>query len=354
MYFCFHRMALNKTNVYWLLQIGGWFLYASFQIVSSFLAESLTPRRIIFLLFEAILCLLVTHLFRNLLIRRKWLAFSMPRLLPSVLVVIFLMGIIVYFLRIPVNMMLGRTVDPTTAFSPEQILGQSFFYVIVFFLWTVLYFTYYYFERYNNSLKYEASMIEIELNNLKSQLNPHFIFNALNSIRALVDENPSKSKQAINQLSNILRSSLASDKKGLTKFEDELKIVKDYLGLESIRFEERLRTEFDIHPDSKNFLVPPLMIQTLVENGIKHGVSKLTKGGIIHVKTYVDNDRLKIHIRNSGHLLNGSKRTKGGLGIKNTIQRLKLIYGDEASFRMVNENDNFVLTEIIIPQPNNA
>ena len=193
-------------------------------------------------------------------------------------------------------------------------------------------------------------MIEIELNNLKSQLNPHFIFNALNSIRALVDENPSKSKQAINQLSNILRNSLASEKKGLTKFDDELKVVKDYLGLESIRFEERLKTEFDIHPESKNFLVPPLMIQTLVENGIKHGVSKLTKGGIIHVKTYVDNDRLKIHIRNSGHLINGTKRAKGGLGLKNTIQRLRLLYGEEASFRIVNENDNFVLTEIIIPQ----
>ena len=136
-------------------------------------------------------------------------------------------------------------------------------------------------------------MIEIELNNLKSQLNPHFIFNALNSIRALVDENPLKSKQAINQLSNILRNSLASDKKGLTKFEDELKIVKDYLGLESIRFEERLKTEFDIHPESQKFLVPPLMIQTLVENGIKHGISKLTPGGVIQLKTFVDEQSLK-------------------------------------------------------------
>jgi LytS/YehU family sensor histidine kinase len=193
-------------------------------------------------------------------------------------------------------------------------------------------------------------MIEIELNNLKSQLNPHFIFNALNSIRALVDENPSKSKQAINQLSNILRSSLASDKKGLTKFDDELKIVKDYLGLESIRFEERLKTEFDIHPDSRNFLVPPLMIQTLVENGIKHGISKLTRGGIVQVKTLVVNGRMSIQIRNSGQLQNSTKRTKSGLGIRNTIQRLKLIYGDDATFRILNENDNFVLTELTIPQ----
>jgi two-component system LytT family sensor kinase len=188
------------------------------------------------------------------------------------------------------------------------------------------------------------------LNNLKSQLNPHFIFNALNSIRALVDENPLKSKEAINQLSNILRNSLVTEKRGLTSFDEELKIVKDYLGLESIRFEERLQTEFDIDRESNQFLVPPLMIQTLVENGIKHGISKLTEGGIIQLKTRVDNDYLKIYIRNSGKFnLNGSTQNSNGLGLENTRQRLRLIYGDEASFRILTENDNFVLTEIIIP-----
>jgi LytS/YehU family sensor histidine kinase len=277
----------------------------------------------------------------------------MHKLIPSVFIALFLMGLTVYFLRIPVNLMLGRLFNPSAAFETQQILGQSLFYWFLFFLWTVFYFTYHYFDRYNKSLKYEASMIEIELNNLKSQLNPHFIFNALNSIRALVDENPIKSKLAINQLSNILRNSLATDKKGLTKFDDELKIVKDYLGLESIRFEERLKTEFSIDPGSQEFLVPPLMIQTLVENGIKHGISKLTAGGIIQLETQVINNRLLIHIRNSGHIVNGTKRNKVGLGIKNTVQRLKLIYGDDASFRIVNESENFVLTELVIPQHNN-
>ncbi|HEY3405071.1 MAG TPA: histidine kinase [Ohtaekwangia sp.] len=342
---------VNKHRLYWSLQIGGWLLYAIIQIVFSIVAsDSVTVRRVIFLLIEALLCLGITHLFRILMNRWRWLHLSLPRLIPAALVAVMVMGVIVYFLRIPVNVILGRLFDPIIAFDPAQILGQSSFYAIVFFLWTVFYFTYHYFDRYNKSLKYEASMIEIELNNLKSQLNPHFIFNALNSIRALVDENPSKSKQAINQLANILRSSLASEKKGLTKFDDELRIVKDYLGLESIRFEERLKTEFDIDPLSQNFLVPPLMIQTLVENGIKHGISKLTRGGLIQVKTVVSNDHLKIHIRNSGHLINGYKRNKHGLGLENTIQRLKLLYGDESSFRIVNENDNFVLTEIIIPQ----
>ena len=332
-------------------------LIAVIQIVYFYDAYgSVTPRRVLTFLFEASLCLIISNWFRIILNRYKWLYLPMHKLIPSVFLSVFLMALIIYFLRLPITSALGKVFDPVTtlnlaqALSISQILGQSSFYAFLFFLWTVFYFTYHYFERYNTALKYEASMIQIELNNLKSQLNPHFIFNALNSIRALVDENPLKSKQAINQLSNILRSSLASDKKGLTKFEDELKIVKDYLGLESIRFEERLRTEFDIHPESQKFLVPPLMIQTLVENGIKHGISKLTPGGVIQLKTFVDDNHLKIHIRNSGHLLNGTKRGKSGLGLKNTVQRLKLLYGEEASFRIVNENDNFVLTEIVIPQ----
>jgi two-component system LytT family sensor kinase len=94
-----------------------------------------------------------------------------------------------------------------------------------------------------------------------------------------------------------------------------------------------------------------LMIQTLVENGIKHGISKLTEGGLVQIRTKVDGDHLKIHVRNSGKfIINGhNKKEPGGLGLENTRQRLKLIYGDEASFRILSENDNFVLTEIVIP-----
>ncbi len=325
-------------------------MYAVVQIVSSIIAsDGTSSERVIFLFVESLLCLLVTHFFRILLNPSKWINIGMPKLIFRVLVSAFVLGLILYFLRMPISYLLG-IFDRDVALDPVRIWGLSSVYAVIFFLWDVLYFTYHYFVQYNKSLKYEASMVQIELNNLKSQLNPHFIFNALNSIRALVDENPLKSKQAINQLSNILRNSLASDKKGLTKFEDELKIVKDYLGLENIRFEERLKTEFDIHPDSHKFYVPPLMIQTLVENGIKHGISKLTAGGTIHMKTMVEKNHLRISIRNSGHLINDGKKNNDGLGLKNTVQRLKLIYGEEASFRIVNENDNFVLTEIVIPQ----
>lgn len=340
-----------KRRLYWTLQIGGWLVYGIVQIVSSSILQSgtVSPRRVVFLAYEALIFLLLTHCLRLFVKQRKWINLNMQRLIPRVLASIGLLALAVYFFRMPVSFLLGLF-DKNVALDPSRILGLTSVYAMILFLWSVLYFTYHYFDQYNKALKYEASMVQIELNNLKSQLNPHFIFNALNSIRALVDENPVKSKQAINQLSNILRSSLASEKKGLTKFDDELKIVKDYLGLESIRFEERLKTEFDIHPESHDFFVPPLMIQTLVENGIKHGISKLTAGGIIQLKTIVDRGRLKVQIRNSGHLVNGVKRNKTGIGLKNTVQRLKLLYGDEAAFRIVNENDNFVLTEIVIPQ----
>lgn len=343
---------VNKHRLYWTLQIAGWALFALLQIGwSIYAAGSISVRRLIFFTIEALLCLFLTHFFRKFVNRGRWLNLNMAMLIPRVFLGVAVLSLTIYFLKIPVSLLLGYS-DWKDVFNFQQLLGLTSIYALIFFFWSVLYFTYHYFERYNKSLKYEASMIEIELNNLRSQLNPHFIFNALNSIRALVDENPSKSKQAINQLSNILRKSLSPDKHGLTKFDDEMKIVKDYLGLETIRFEERLKTEFVIHPDSHQYLVPPLMIQTLVENGIKHGISKLKEGGIIQLKTTVEAENLRIQIRNSGHLVNGVRRSKGGLGIRNTIQRLKLIYGDRTSFRIANENNNFVLTEIIIPKTN--
>jgi two-component system LytT family sensor kinase len=343
---------LNKLKLYWSLQVGGWLLFALSQSIGFLILGrvSLTPYQVSFWLLEAALFLFTTHLFRNAIIRLKWLSLNMRKLIPRVVMGVFLLAIGAYFLRILISFPLGMY-NPDIVWNTSNFIGLSAVYALIFFLWSILYIVYNYFERYNTSLKNQAAMNEIELNSLKSQLNPHFIFNALNSIRALVDENPKKSKNSITQLSNILRNSLITDKKRLTSFDEELKIVKDYLGLESIRFEERLRTKYDIHPDSHLYLVPPLMLQTLVENGIKHGISKLKEGGFIDLKTIVKDEKFIIEIRNSGNYkLNGSIKNKVGLGIKNTKQRLELIYGDRATLNIKNEESNIVLTKLIIPQ----
>ena len=130
-------------------------------------------------------------------------------------------------------------------------------------------------------LKLETTVKELELKTIKSHINPHFIFNSLNSIRALVDENPKRARRAITELSNILRSSMQAEKSETVTLEKELDIVKDYLALEQMRFEERLKIELEIDEDTLQQPVPPMMLQTLVENAIKHGISKQIKGGVV-------------------------------------------------------------------------
>lgn len=344
---------MNKVKLYWSLQIGGWVAFALVQILGFLVlgGQTLNHKQVVFWFLEAGLFLGVTHSFRYYIISRAWLSLSMVRLIPRVIFSVVILGLLVYCLRMLISVPLGMY-NPTIAWDVANLVGLTTVYSLILFLWSVSYFIYLYFERYNISLQHEAAMHEIELNHLKSQLNPHFIFNALNSIRALIDEDPKKSKNAVTQLSHILRNSLVTDKKRLTKFEDELKIVQDYLGLESIRFEERLRMSFDIHPDSYLFLVPPLMLQTLVENSIKHGISKLKEGGDVSLHTAVSDGSLKVQIRNSGQLVtNGaSGKQKPGLGLKNTKQRLNLIYGEGASLKIRNETKDTVLTELIIPQ----
>ena len=341
---------MNKKRWYWTLQVGGWTLYAILQIVVFEISQRPTTLSdILVLCAEALSFLILTHLFRNFLISSGWLSLDFRRLIPRVLLGVLVIGITVFFLRGLISIPLG--------FNSEVLFGINAFGVsaantVIALLWSIFYLIYHYFERYNLSLKRQAEINEIELSNLKSQLNPHFIFNSLNSIRALVDEDPKKSKLAITQLSTILRSTLASDQNMLTGFDDELLTVKNYLGLESIRYEERLRVRYSIDPGSQRFMLPPLMLQTLVENGIKHGISQLKQGGDICICTKVDNDELKIEIRNSGKLRqhNGhSKRSKGGLGLYNTRKRLALIYGEEAHFDIRNTPEGNVCTELIIP-----
>ena len=153
-----------------------------------------------------------------------------------------------------------------------------------------------------DKLSLEKTVKELELNTIKSHINPHFIFNSLNSIRALVDENPQRARTAITELSNILRSSMQVEKMETVPLHKELDIVKDYLALEQMRFEERLKIEMDIDEDTLEQPVPPMMLQTLVENAIKHGISKKINGGIVKVISRFTNNHFELVVQNTGWL----------------------------------------------------
>jgi hypothetical protein len=343
---------MNKKLLYWTLQIVGWTAYGMLNISLAYFGDSLSTEQTIGQLILVPFYISLTHLYRNFIIRNGWLKIIIQKLVVRVVIACFVLSIINYFFLFGMSSLLGL-LDPAFDLNPRVVFLNILANLILYFLWSLVYFMYHYVENYNRSLKFDAAMNEIELNNLKSQLNPHFIFNALNSVRALIDEDPAKAKNSITQLSNILRNSLILDKKRLINFNDELNTVIDFLALEKIRYEERLITEFVVHPDSYKYQVPPLMIQTLVENGIKHGISKLTLGGTLSIETQVDEKlRLNIFIRNSGNFKLDKRRKNKGFGVENTKKRLKLLFDKDASFSIKNEKEGTVLTAVIIPQIN--
>ena len=131
---------VHKNRIYWSLQVGGWLIHAFVQIVWSYLALStMTPRRIIFFWLEALLCLMITNWFRIILNRYRWLYLPMHKLIPSVFFSVFIMGLMIYFVRLPVTFVLGKLFDPVTilnlkqALDLSQILGQSWYYAFIFF-----------------------------------------------------------------------------------------------------------------------------------------------------------------------------------------------------------------------------
>ncbi len=337
---------MNKQKLYWSCQIIGWSAYALVNIFSLKINNALTQNALWSFSFHALFFLFSTHIFRIFIIHQGWLRYVINKLIVRLIIAVIILGAVNFLFQVMVSFFLEGEFFGERL-TPSLVIVNLATMPLIYFIWASGYFTYHYIESYNRSLKYEAAMTEIELSHLKSQLNPHFIFNALNSIKALVDEEPKKAKLAINQLSRILRNSLIADKLQLTPFENELKTVNDYLNLESVRYEERLNTCIRIDEQANKFKVPPLMLQTLVENGIKHGISTLRDGGKLNIDANVIDNELHIAIRNSGHFKGNRQK---GLGLENTRQRLKLIYGDKARFSIQNDADEMVLTELIIPK----
>ncbi len=345
---------MDKNKLYWLLQVFGWLSFALINLFFVSLARGITPIQIGAYFSLAIFYFLSTHFFRFIIKSSNWLEFPIAKLISNVLIAVLVLSFLNTLAQIIINWVFG-TLYLSEDLRPLVLLVNLFTSILYYSLWSLLYFLFYFLDNYNSSLKYQARINEIKLIHLRNQLNPHFIFNALNSVRALVDEDPIKAKSAITQLSNILRYSLVIDKHKTIPLAEELNTVKDYLNLESIRFEERLKVTYEIERKAYQYRIPPMMLQTVVENAIKHGISNLIKGGLIEIKCTIGLlDDLYIWVRNSGRLKleSGPKKRGEGHGIANTVQRLKLIFGNRASFKIFNYGQEFVVTEIKIPKQN--
>jgi two-component system LytT family sensor kinase len=343
----------GKSSLYWWCQLGGWLLYGLTMVFFAYIFQSrdndiLFPRISITILFG----LIFTHILRELIIKlelrppvnsKKW----------GTLTVTVLSIVVLYNLTNSAIVEWLRIYNPTIKVSVEKrFVANLILDSPLVLVWVSIYYVWHYVELGTTNeiqkVRLESLVKELELKTIKSHINPHFIFNALNSIRALVDENPERARTAITALSNILRSSMQAEKMETVPFERELNIVKDYLALEHVRFEDRLEVEYDIDEDTLDQPVPPMMLQTLVENAIKHGVSKHKDGGLIKVISDFRDNHHELIVLNSGHL--SSVTDYGdGFGITSTRNRLKLLFGEKAHFAIRNTNDGMVEAKVKMP-----
>lgn len=380
---------MKKSQLYWMLQFGGW----GGLMFTNFLAIAIVvPALPLFLanIFIMSLGVFSSHLYRLYVKKKRWVDFKIIKLIPRVLLGSLIQGlvtalfsfgaiifaVVVYAQSSPeVSLQLmgvagADLLDEETRqqleqaslaqFTPGVIAGMAASWVsqysIFYICWSALYFAYQYLQKNRQveieKWKLQANFKDAELNALKSQINPHFIFNSLNNIRSLVAEDEEKARDSITHLSDLLRYSIQFDQYEKVSLEKELEVVKDYLELESIQLEERLNYEFKVAKDSWEISLPPMIIQTLVENAIKHSINELPNGGSILIESELSNDYLKILVKNTGQLkpvVEADKGKRKGIGIKNARERLRLLYGENGTLAVENMNEHMVCATIKIP-----
>ena len=194
--------------------------------------------------------------------------------------------------------------------------------------------------------EFERALAVSELQALKMQLHPHFLFNTLNGISSLVVSDPERARAMIVKLSGLLRTVLRQNDFDLIPLREELKFIEEYLDLEKMRLGERLTTKLRIHPDTLSLQVPHLILQPLVENAIRHGIGSSREKGWIEITSVRKNHVFELRVRNSL----GNRRPSGtGVGLRNTEARLHYLYSKEASFSFVFEDEGNAAATLTLP-----
>ncbi|SHI95503.1 Histidine kinase [Hymenobacter daecheongensis DSM 21074] len=335
--------ASPRTRLYWTLQLIGWPLYgvAGAVLIALFAARvGMKMREIIIVEATiAVTMLVFSHLLRLYIRHHAWVRLSVGQMLPRVLLAnavvsvlsqVAILVLLVYVIRLYTG----------SQYSWQQFGGYVLNTYFVLLLWSAFYFGLHYLDSYKQAeidkWKLSAAVREAEMRTLKAQINPHFMFNGLNNIRALVTEDPARARDMITHLSDLLRYSIQLNSAEQVPLSRELEIVTHYLALEAVQLEERLTYTIDAEPAALPVLIPPMTLQLLVENGIKHGIAPRPAGGHIHLTARLGAapDQLLITVTNTGHYA----PTAGyeGVGLRNAQERLHLLFGPKARLTVGN------------------
>jgi signal transduction histidine kinase len=342
---------LERLPTFWQLQFGGWMLYLV-MIYITFLTvapEGAFYRLFEIKLFRTIIGFSLTCAMRP-VYKHFWNRLSIQKMILLALGTSIVFGV----LWTGAEMLIANL--RTTGFDIWASLARSprgaLDYAMTLTAWSALYFGIKYWQEWQqerektllereNALAAIALANEAQLEMLRYQLNPHFLFNSLNSLRASIDEDSARAKQMVTQLADFLRHSLQNGDALEVSLADELEAAKNYLAIEKVRFEEKLKISFDIDESAKSFRVPCFLLNPLVENAVKHGFKNGNGKPLeICVKARRENGQLILEVANTGHLsgngANGASGTR--IGLKNVRERLEKLFPGKSEFRLYEES----------------
>jgi hypothetical protein len=346
--------------VYWTLQLLGWGFYFYAQASGEVIFAS-QPWSKAGALWGAMCAssIALTHVLRWFVRRHGWLARPPGALFWRIALATLAIASASYLITTALSQAVyGTPVTPIAAAFYQrlsfsgQLRNQFIFILVVHAAWVAVYLAFaMQRHRYRAELR-QAQLGEAlqtaELRLLRSQLNPHFLFNALNGLRSLIADEPARAREAVTQLARLLRHSLAAGDEDLVSLDREVEMVDAYLALEALRLADRLRVERDIDPAARAERVPAMLLQTLVENAIKHGIAALKEGGTLHMVARLQEGELLIRVINPRPPDVEAANT-AGVGLKNSTQRLRLLFGDRASLRLDLEVPGLATAEARLP-----
>lgn len=205
-------------------------------------------------------------------------------------------------------------------------------------------------QRKRRNAELRAQLTEAQLTSLQTQLRPHFLFNALHTISSFMETDPERGQRVVRQLGDLLRASLKARDTQTVPLADELALVRSYLDVEKARFGDRLAIDFDVDADLAGAQVPALLLQPIVENAVRHGVSRNAKGGRVSIRAARRGDMLQLRVEDNGPGLVRSAATDSeGVGLANTRERLRALYGNAHGFSIEPADPQGVHVTIALP-----
>lgn len=351
-------MSNTRTNTrspFWAFQIVGWSLLFLATLGINLLRGNDHWSTFVLALVLASGGFISTSLFRQYIRRKDYNTASIRGLILPLLI-----GSLIASLLWSAPLLLTQyliehhVAGQTLGFGMSTVWLTAINNYFVVLLWAIIYFAWHYFrlaqtarlERYRS----EMAVRDAQLNTLKGQINPHFMFNALNNIRALMLEDIPRSREMITKLADLLRYSMNMSEQREVSVAEELTVVNDFFELCKIQFEDKLHYDIRVSPEAKHCVIPPMIIQILVENSVKHGVSSSSRGGKVEVDVLIAGAFLVIEVCNTGSWQpsNAERRESNGIGLPNVRRRLRLLYGESAQLHLRVEENN-IIARIQIP-----